>query len=908
MGFFDFARSKDKSNKDEKKKNKVLQKAQKFARKGQIEKAIEEWKSLLKNKADDATIYNTVGDLYLKGRRREEAGEAYRQASDIFTNTGFSLKAIAVNKKILKLDPGNLDALAAMAQLNRERGMINNAKECYVTIAGYHLKTGSHDLALEAYQNIVDMDPRNLKIKIGLAELYLKEHMIEEGGRIYGEVVDALLEQDRFDEAEDLCKKGEANHIASGDVMCYMAEIHLARGDIDLAHKCCRELEAGASQTPRMALLKAEIMVRNGEVEEGMAQVRSIERSDLTEHDRIKTYRFLLDVAEFDQAIEVLNDLFDTYASSGRSEELLGLYQEVLDRDADNLRVRQQVIDLLSKLGRKSEVALHYKEMGRIYAGAGEVEKALNFFEKVRELSPGDPEVEARLRELRGDVSEEGVTEYGEVTLGSVDPASVPGEASGSDVLDEKEELVSAESSDLPDEGVDDPAMEAAGAEQNTFLADNLTESDVYLKYGHLDKAIAHLQKNLKEAPDHIETHERLLHIHVESGNIPEQVNVLLTLSTLYQAAGDLENYDKALNEVLTLDPENAEVRRKLQEGPAALASSALDAATEETEETEDLSFELETEGTAKDSQTESPPVTESPSEAVEVTEDSIDERIEEADFYRQHGMLDEARSVYENILVSHPGRADVAEKLASITGENVAAPAGSNEPESAPESAASSIPPDSDFIDFAEELRKEFDTPDADQGREENVEDDFAAELRREVEQSIVSDAHVFGENDAMNVFNEFREGVQRELGDEDHETRYNLGIAYLEMGLIDEAAEEFVIASGDPKRVMDCITMVGLCYIQKGQYPEALTELEKGLVLQGRTDDEYIGVRYEIAKVCELNGDKERAVQELLRIHEASPHYRDVAKKLKALGVQSREVSHGGASPTKDDKVSYV
>ncbi len=899
MGFFDFARSKDKNNKEEKKKNKILQKAQKFARKGQIEKAIAEWKSLLKNKADDATIYNTIGDLYLKGRRREEAVEAYRQASEIFTNTGFSLKAIAVNKKILKLDPDNLDALASMAQLNRERGMINNAKECYLSIAGYHLRTGSHDLALEAYQNIVDMDPNNLKIKIGLAELYLKEHMIEEGGRIYGEVIDVLLEQNRFDEAEELCKKGEANHLVSGDVTRYMAEIHLARGDIDLAHECCRKLEEGASQDPRTVLLKAEIMVRKGEVEEGMAQIRSIEHADLTEHDRIKIYRFLLDAAEFDPAIEILNDLFDAYASSGRSDELLGLYQAVLDRVPDNLRVRQQVIDLLNKLGRKTEVALHYKEMGRIYADSGEVEKALNVLEKVLELSPDDPEVEARLRELRGDVPEEGAVEYGEVTLDRVDAPSVPDEAFGSDVLDAEGVAVSIESTALSDGEVEDLATEDAGAEQKTFLADNLTEADVYLKYGHLDKAIAHLQKNLDKAPDHIETHERLLQVYVERGDIAEQVNTLLTLSTLYQAAGDLENYDKALNEVLTLDPENEAVRQKLQEGSSTLASSALDAAPEEAE---DLTFELESEESIADS----PRPTESPSKAVEVTEDSIDELIEEADFYRQHGMADEARSVYENILASHPGRTDVAEKLALMTGGGTAASAVPSDRENTPASTEPSLP--TDFIDFAEELRQEFDTaePEADKGGK--GEDDFAAELRREVEQSIVSDAHVFGENDVMNVFHEFREGVQQELGDEDHETRYNLGIAYLEMGLIDEAAEEFVIASGDPKRVMDCITMIGLCYIQKGQYAEALTELEKGLVLQGRTDDEYIGVRYEIAKVCELSGDKERAVQELLRIHEVNPHYRDVAKKLKALGVQSRDVSHGGPSPTKDNKVSYV
>ncbi|NOY53228.1 MAG: hypothetical protein GXP58_06355 [Deltaproteobacteria bacterium] len=901
MGFFDFAKPKDNTNKDDKKKNKVLQKAQKFARKGQIEKAIAEWKSLLKNKADDATIYNTIGDLYLKGRKREEAVDAYHRASEIFTNTGFSLKAIAVNKKILKLDPQNLDALACMAQLNRERGMANNAKECYLSIAGYHLKTGSHDLALEAYQNIVDMDPANLKIKIGLAELYLKEHMIEEGGRIYGEVVDALLNQNRLDEAEDLCNKGQENHLAPGDITRYMAEIHLARGNIDLAHECCCRLEADASEDHRTALLKAEIMVRKGEIEEGMAQVRSIEPSALTEHDRIKIYRLLLDANELEQAIQVLNDLFDAYAASKRFDELLDLYLPILDRDPDNLRVRQQIIDLLSKLDRKHEVTHHYKEMSRIYADSGDVEKAQNILEKVLELTPGDMEVQTRLRELRGEVPDPGPMDYGEVNLSREDEP-VSEEDAGPILVCDAEETGSIETTDAgSDEEVVDLIPNPAGVEQKTFLADNLTEADVYLKYGHLEKAITHLQKNIEKAPDHIETRERLLQIYVERGDIPEQVNTLLTLSRLYQAAGDLEKYDKVLNEVLTLDPENAEAQQKLQQGPTALGSSVPE---EVPEPMEDLTFELETEETA-----DAVPVGGTQTGSVEVTEDSIDELIEEADFYHQHGMVEEARSVYENILASHPARADVAEKLSSITGGEVAAvPVVEGTEKAAPE--ITEIPPaqETDFVDFAEELRREFDTEERDQESGSSGEDDFAAELRREVEQSIVSDAHLFGENDVMNVFNEFREGVQQELGDEDYETHYNLGIAYLEMGLIDEAAEEFVIASGDPKRVMDCITMVGLCYIQKGQYPEALTELEKGLALEGRTDDEYIGVRYEIAKVCELNGDLERAGQELLRIHEVNPRYRDVAQKLKGLGVQSLNVPSVGGAPTKDKKVSYI
>ena len=53
-------------NKEDKKKNKILQKAQKFARKGQIDKAVAEWESLLKDKADDVDSFRCKPDLFTK--------------------------------------------------------------------------------------------------------------------------------------------------------------------------------------------------------------------------------------------------------------------------------------------------------------------------------------------------------------------------------------------------------------------------------------------------------------------------------------------------------------------------------------------------------------------------------------------------------------------------------------------------------------------------------------------------------------------------------------------------------------------------------------------------------------------------------------------------------------------------
>ncbi|MDX1764795.1 MAG: hypothetical protein R3231_10775, partial [bacterium] len=856
MAIFSF----NKNGKDEKQKNKIIQKAQKLTRKGQIDKAIAEWESLLTKRADDANIHNTIGDLYLKDRKKEAAIEAYRNASRIYRQSGFSLKAIAVNKKILKIDPMDLDSLLCVAQLNQERGMINNAKECYLSIAQYHLKTGAHEKALEAYQNIVEMEPKNLKVKLGLGELYLKEQMIAEGVRIYSEVIGVLLERSKFDESQALCEKLAARSVPADDLAFIQTKVYLARGMLEEGERCLQGVKNRSDEDPEIALLLAEIEIRRGRGEAGMEIIRKLDRRAITEASHLKIFRFLLQAGEVAQAVVSLDELFDAYAAKNRFEELLGFYQEIVDQDANQLRARQKVIDLLKKLKRETEMVSHLKEMGRIYVETGQEDAAKNLFEKLLEMNPGDLQVQMQLDRLCGKPIREEAVSYGEVDLESthqgVAAEEEPGNAYVIDDSDLEPEIVettggaeasppepalSHEKADVAPnreaaESIGEP--DAEGDDKQTVLNENLTEADVYIKYGHLSKANVHLEKNLDIDPTHIATHERFLKVFEEQGNTREQINTLMVLSSLYKNQEMPEKSAQALHRVLELDPGHAQALSQREGGAAAPLSDDHEAGAGEAAH---FDFEVDVQGAPEPaSPTEQQPqvaavipepvtAPRAPAPAAGVSAESINELRDEADFYQQHGMMDEARVIYEKILASHPDRTDIAEKLWKITGGEKAAPEAQGVPAdrsssdrgqavvSTPAGQGPSDPPPSNtgFVNFADEIRAEVDT---DIGKllsesgAEGEEADFTAELRREVEESFTSDITEFGESDVMNIFSEFREGVQREVGNEDHETHYNLGIAYLEMGLIDEACEEFMTASRDERRAMDCMTMIGL------------------------------------------------------------------------------------------------
>ncbi|HEV7860911.1 MAG TPA: tetratricopeptide repeat protein, partial [Pyrinomonadaceae bacterium] len=145
--------------------------------------------------------------------------------------------------------------------------------------------------------------------------------------------------------------------------------------------------------------------------------------------------------------------------------------------------------------------------------------------------------------------------------------------------------------------------------------------------------------------------------------------------------------------------------------------------------------------------------------------------------------------------------------------------------------------------------------------------------------------------------IFDEYRTAVEQEeppTSEEDYETHYNLGLAYKEMDLVDEAVEEFQVAStlcapqdGTP-RYLQCCNLLGHCFMRKGIPRLAIMWFKKGLDARGHTEDEYQALRYELGTAYERLGDIERAIETFTEVYGLSVSYRGVTDKLRELEAQ--------------------
>lgn len=235
-------------------------------------------------------------------------------------------------------------------------------------------------------------------------------------------------------------------------------------------------------------------------------------------------------------------------------------------------------------------------------------------------------------------------------------------------------------------------------------------------------------------------------------------------------------------------------------------------------------------------------------------------ELLGELDFYMEQEIMDEAEKIINDLKNRFP---DHPETLSRIKKFNAIMENLKKKPIPQPEisDGESLFSEEEEFFDLAAELEEEL--------KEEKKEVLIPSQREPTLEE----------------VFEQFKAGVQQTLSPEDYDTHYNLGIAYKEMGLIDEAISEFQIACKDPSKLIDCCSMLGLCFQEKGMPQLAEKWYKKALDFPEITEEAQLGILYDLANLYLQTGDIEKAHSTFLKIYEKNSDYRDVKERLKEI-----------------------
>ncbi|WP_245591683.1 tetratricopeptide repeat protein [Cystobacter fuscus] len=257
-------------------------------------------------------------------------------------------------------------------------------------------------------------------------------------------------------------------------------------------------------------------------------------------------------------------------------------------------------------------------------------------------------------------------------------------------------------------------------------------------------------------------------------------------------------------------------------------------------------------------------------------------EECDEASFFLDQGIYEEAREILETVMIAFPGHARASELMARLEAlESGESPEATEAEDAATELAVPVVPAlgespaERDAFVLASELAGEF----GDLGVEQAappVEEDFQYSVEE--------------------VFAEFKKGLAKVVKPEDVDTHYDLGIAYREMGLIDDALHEFAVAREGclgKKRELDCLTMTGMLQFQKGDARAAVGTFKQAIASEHAVGEVPKALGFELAMAYEAVGEPGKALYHFQRVAGLDEKFRDVAAHVERLSATTSPVA---------------
>jgi tetratricopeptide (TPR) repeat protein len=1042
-------------------RDKVIASAEKLVAKGKIEPAIKEYERLLEDNPNDVNTLNRIGDLWVRINRNDEAVKVFGKIADHYSKDGFFLKAIAIFKKINKLDPSKLDIYAKLADLYAKQGLAMEAKSQYQVLADYYLKHGDPGNALLIYKKISELDPNSINVHVKLADLHSQVNNTAEALKEYDRVGRMLLKRGMLDEAVQVFRKALKIDAKNTDLVDSLVTALLEAKDFENAKQIVDAALEANRDSPKLLAMMGRIQLGRGDAAGARATLERAISADPNEPVVRETLTELyLKQNDLNRALEMIAPVAERALGRGERHAAIEMLNRILRVHSGHTPTLERLVALYTRLNEETNILASMNSLAEAHIARGSFEEASKVLEKLIQREPQNAQHRTKLQFVRSQMG-------GVDTLPprSSTPAHPPAPAVQLPALEIEEPAPSFDIGGLsePDLTFDldaspaievdfeldapapapqpaarpvapppppqrlQPAVELAAAEivetsdDLDFITEHLTEAEVFAKYGLAEKAAEHLRAVLERAPKNLTAHERLFRILLEEGEIDGARVAAQAYTNLLVEKGDTAAINAVKTEFLTrghtfepeparaparpapvaappppapapepelefdfgsptgelsfdLDASAPEIEFDIEEPDEEVAAPVLEAVPEfdfTPEPVAELTFEEEFEFTSEPlpdafSDALAEPIPESPVNRVAEPEPepafadestapihaftgdlpSIEEvaepepmpveespffgdagfdnagfdnpgldleelpleEIGEIDFYIEQELFDEARRKLETLDARFPGNADLAtrrERLESTARAAAAAAAAAlpRPPVLSRDEIESellfAIPDEDDEVMFTPPPSPPALMPppagepllSAALAEEENLfadEDNFfdlAAELESELadEEDVVALSEE--EQSLEEIFKEFKKGVEQQLDSEDYDTHYNLGIAYKEMGLIDEAIGEFQLASKDPKRAVECASMLGLCFLEKGMPQLAIKWYRKGLEMPEISQEEHVGLLYDLASAYQEVGDTENAQRAFMEVYGMNSNYRDIVTRIKAL-----------------------
>ncbi|HWQ36291.1 MAG TPA: tetratricopeptide repeat protein [Blastocatellia bacterium] len=901
-------------------KAKALKAASKYVQQGKFQAAIEEYRKIVQAEPSDITTLNTMGDLYVKIGDTGEAIRTFLRIAEHYRAGGFNLKAIAMLKKVSKLDPNNVEVSLKLAGLYAQQKLIVDARQQYLAVAEHYLRAGQQKPALDIYQKIAALDPENTSIQLKLAEAYLHEQQIEQAYEAFIAAAAELQRQGKYDEALEIYLKALQVRPAAQRALNSAVNLYIQRGEAGRAAELIMQL---LRNQPR----NAELLTLLGRIHQSASELDEAEEalSRAVEIDPAR-FQYLLDFAECamrngdaECALRQIDRVMEQLYERREEEKAIAILHEILARDPSHFGALERLAAIFARIREDHNLIDTLNSLADAAIRKGEDDVAIKALAQLAQLEPDEIKHRRRLRSLG--LTDDEVRRLSDSLQNSASSLSTaPREVTDRAKLNQQATApVTGEMPVPPFSGTAWGEIEINEFASPAETASPRTSGTVS-SYGEVEIAPPqpeHNQPFTFSQDEIVDDSAEAWAQHEGTAGSGFEFNAAIDLS------GDLHD-ELVTSSVVTEVHTEADSPRQPVTFSAVVAEPPLTG----------------TDGFGADF-----------AESGEVSGGlKLSDELESVDFYLAQEMFDVARHTIEMLENHFPGHPAVRERRTrlmqsdpasrSAAGFSSALKSNGNfhqetgeaeqivllapSPESGSEFFESDLVTTSDDLNFLgateEKPRTPFRIPAGNSDLQPGFPlDGFLDELdsfhadtasgmplnSKPVAQTapaVMVGTEMNGPasslNDLFSLFDEFKSGTEQQEADTgDFDTHYNLGLAYKDMEMYDEAVEEFQqgykALSADASETarqnqLLCCSLLGFCFSQKNLPRLAVMWLRRGLEVPGRPEDEYQALRYDLAAAYEAMGELQNAHDVLQEVYAIDVNYRNVSARLSEVQSQ--------------------
>jgi tetratricopeptide (TPR) repeat protein len=857
-----------------------MEKAQKLLQKGKLKDTIVVLNQVIEVDPTDFRVLLKKGELESRVGDSEGAKQSYTQVAEQYSQDGFYLKAIAIYKKILKLDAEEFHIYSKLAHLYRKLGLDSEAKKHLKVVAEYYkakgLKTHYHEVAVQLSE---------LGETISDSQIEFVEKFAKDGDR------DRAIEH--FRTVSEKC-------LESGNLT-----------QLDMIVKKMDELQL---QDLELYTIQAKAFI-NGKEPKKALQV--IQKAYAMQPQNTATLELLarcfLELKQPLKTASVFNELLKIYDRNGDMKNLTRVRSDLQRINDPTVKVeelsKEEIeVEQYETINREESEEFVIEEVQVFNSGPKTSAPAAETHHRL-DVSERDEALEGSFSELEKDLEDSSMEEVSEVELSAatnLDENDFEREDSTNlnetsfmnvfvDAFDGSEETILSKQPSKPT--VVAPSVQAPKAEptkidnvipdfnsfslaldetgmENTTLDDNSISFQSMSSFESVMKDVAEPtrididESELSQPEKTIEANSGVINVEFNE-SAPAKPQQLIDFDQFYSDG------NKEKSEISVHEEEFVSISQFIDES----SKPAIPDKPEKIQIHDRVTMTRPSAPTTVPSIKQSSLENQTIAADIESTVDFSNLDVSELSLNlnmpqlenSNPSLLDEpsidSREVMQSLLVDPEPEFDDGQALAKHIqlDEKTMLDLKHEFHESTKVDRAPAAVSDDSFFDLAGELKDEISEFEKSFGKmDEDAEEEFLS---------------------PEEVILEFKKGIARTIDKSDYQTHYNLGLAYKEMGLIDEAISAFELSSTNAESRIDSISMIGICLSDKGDFEAAVKLYHDVLRTLNYQDPKYLGLTYQLGEAYMELGRHVDAYKAFAKVRDIDASYRDVKSRVKEL-----------------------